>query len=135
MKSDPDLLEILVFRSYRSFDGTIQPLDVGKRNGHPAAIFHPSLISAAPGGAGNGDGHRASKRIRRAFFSGLTRIERRTWAKALEGKSFREIAREEGVSRTAIYERFRGNSKGQGGMIAKNPYAAVWWHFRHQQSL
>jgi hypothetical protein len=33
-------------------------------------------------------------------------------------------------SRTAIYERIRGNSKGHGGMIAKNLYVAIWWRTR-----
>ena len=27
----------------------------------------------------------------------------------------------------AIYERIRGNSKGQGGMIRKNDYVHIWW--------
>jgi len=58
---------------------------------------------------------------------GLTKTERRTWLLLLLGYSIVETARKENVSRSAIYERIRGNSKGQGGMIRKNDYVWIWW--------
>jgi hypothetical protein len=57
----------------------------------------------------------------------LNRTERRTWILLLLGQSIVEIARKEGISRAAIYERIRGNFQGQGGMIRKNDYVHIWW--------
>ena len=58
----------------------------------------------------------------------LTPTERRTWRKLLlEEKTIQQIACEEKTSRAAIYERIRGNSKGQGGMISKNEFVELWW--------
>ncbi|HEY2933121.1 MAG TPA: hypothetical protein VGK99_15370 [Acidobacteriota bacterium] len=127
--------EILLFQTCRGFDGRTHPVDIGKRNGRLALLFHPRLVALPSGIAASCAEDRARRRIRQAFFWGLTPTEKRTWQKALEGSSVRQIAREEGVSRSAIYERFRGNSKGQGGMIAKNPYVAVWWYFRSEKIL
>ena len=58
---------------------------------------------------------------------GLNRIERRTWLMLLLGESITQIADREKRSRSAIYHRIRGNSKGQGGMIRKNDYVRIWW--------
>jgi hypothetical protein len=63
----------------------------------------------------------------------LTAVERRTWLRLVDGTSILELAASEGVSRAAIYERIRGNSKGQGGMIAKNDYVGIWWRLRQTQ--
>ena len=50
----------------------------------------------------------------------------------LAAKSVASIAKEEGVSRAAIYARIQGNSRGQGGMIAKNFWVLLWWRLRQQ---
>jgi hypothetical protein len=36
------------------------------------------------------------------------------------------------VKRSAIYARICGNSKGQGGMIAKNFWVLLWWLCRQK---
>lgn len=65
----------------------------------------------------------------------LTRVERRTWLMLLDGRSVVEIAIREKVSRSAIYERIRGSSRGHGGMITKNAYVALWWCQRLRSNL
>src|ERR1017187_2865836 len=66
------------------------------------------------------------------LFVTLTPIERETWRKILGGQSIASIAKEEGVSRAAIYARIEGNGKGQGGMIAKNFWVLLWWLMRRR---
>ena len=65
-----------------------------------------------------------------ALTANLTETECRTWRRLLDGQSIAAIAAAEGVSRTAIYERIRGSSRGHGGMVAKNPWVALWWLHR-----
>ncbi len=69
------------------------------------------------------------------LYVNLNPVEARTWRQILSGKSISAIAREEGVSRAAIYSRIVGNSKDQGGMIAKNFWVLLWWHFRRKKIL
>src|SRR3954467_6450380 len=60
----------------------------------------------------------------------LTPRQARTWLAILSGKNLSEIAREEGVSRAAIYCRIRGTN-GRGGLIERNLWALIWWlHLR-----
>ena len=66
------------------------------------------------------------------YYVNLNDVERRTWRQILSASSINAIAREEGVSRAAIYARIQGNSKGQGGMIGKNVWVLLWWRLRQQ---
>ncbi|HYT75106.1 MAG TPA: hypothetical protein VEL79_10195 [Vicinamibacterales bacterium] len=56
----------------------------------------------------------------------LSPVERRTWMRLLSGASIRAVAKEDGVTRTAIYARIRG-SRRSAGMVSKNPFVAQWW--------
>lgn len=124
--------ESLIFQSCRSLDGSIHSVNLGRRNGKLTPLFHPAWTSWL------GQPKEVCKNrfvnIRREISRNLTPVERRTWKKLIDGKSILEIAKEEGVSRTAIYERIRGNSKAQGGMIAKNDYVAAWWYLRTRKA-
>lgn len=66
------------------------------------------------------------------FYVNLNDVERRTWRQILSAASINTIAREEGISRAAIYARIQGNSKGQGGMIGKNVWVLLWWRLRQR---
>ena len=66
------------------------------------------------------------------FYVNLNDLERRTWRQILSAISINAIARQEGVSRAAIYARIQGNSKGQGGMIGKNVWVLLWWRVRQR---
>lgn len=57
----------------------------------------------------------------------LTPLERSTWERLMDGSSIAEIAGQDSIKCSAVYARIRGNSKGQGGMISKNEYVALWW--------
>src|ERR1019366_6802789 len=53
------------------------------------------------------------------LFVNLNALEREPWRKILQAQSIASIAKQEGVSRAAIYARIQGNNKGQGGMVAR----------------
>ena len=125
MKDD----ETTYFRRCRDITGQIEPVGVFLRNGKPAPSFSPHLTEP--------DRHPRSRELRellRELMYGLNRKERRTWLLLLLGVSVIDIAQRERVSRAAIYERIRGNSKGQGGMIRKNDYVHIWWRDQRNKS-
>lgn len=59
------------------------------------------------------------------YYVNLNEVERRTWAQILEGQSVSAIARNESVTRQAIYGRLLG-WHGYGGMISKNFWVLLW---------
>ncbi|SRR6266404_1309308 len=120
-------LEITQYHSCRDLYGNVRPVALCKRNGRTALCFDPGFgRSGDEAGNGRGDVE--------GIFDNLTEIESEAWERVLEGRSISQIAEEQGVSRTAIYERIRGNSKGQGGMIAKNHWVRLWWTARKELS-
>jgi hypothetical protein len=121
-----DHLETLLIRQCSGLDGSILSIQVGKRNGQAAPIFHPDWTRMDLPVDDRSNDERIEA-IRRELSVNLNPVERRTWEQLINDRSIAEIARDEGRTRSAIYERIRGNSKGQGGMIAKNPYVALWW--------
>lgn len=116
--------ESTYFRYVRTLDGRLEPIDVVLHNKRLVPRFSPT--AAEPPSAEPSD----FKRLVREVMYGLNRTERRTWLNLLLGLSIVEVACKEKVSRAAIYERLRGNSKGQGGMIRKNDYVRIWWERR-----
>ena len=122
-----DDLESFRFKTCRDLYGGVQPISTGRRNGRPAIFFSPDIAepTAPPGPA-------PDLREQERLFVNLTPIERETWRKILSAQSIASIAKEEGVSRSAIYARIEGNGKGQGGMIAKNFWVLLWWLMRRR---
>jgi hypothetical protein len=119
-------LDLLRFRRCRDLHGNILNVTVGKRNGKPAVFIRPSLEDPDPAPEPRGliDQER--------LFVNLNPVERETWRKLLAAQSVASIAQEEGVSRNAIYARIKGNTQGQGGMIAKNYWVLLWWRLRRR---
>jgi hypothetical protein len=120
--------ETIYFRYCRTIDGRLLPVDTARRNGRLVPLFSPTDLEP-PTAGGEADSREIDELIAE-ISQDLTAIERRTWLQLVDGATILDIANAEGVSRAAIYERIRGNSKGQGGMIAKNPYVAIWWGLR-----
>jgi hypothetical protein len=118
--------ELLRYQQCRNLSGELVPVSVGRRNGKPAAFFPPDL--EGPFQRREHD----DARVRERLFVNLNPVERETWRKLLAAMSIASIAKEEGVSRAAIYARIQGNSKGQGGMIAKNFWVLLWWRLRQE---
>src|SRR5579862_9722392 len=112
--------DLLRFRRCRDLHGYPVPLTVGRRNGKSAAFLSPHWegTGAAP--------EPQEIANQEKYFVNLNPIERETWRKLLAAQSVASIAKEEGVSRAAIYARIQGNNKGQGGMIAKNFWVLLW---------
>lgn len=120
----PRLNETTEFRQWRTLDGSAEPVDLIRRNKQLVPRYSPAVTE--PPAVDRGE----LKRLLREVMYELTPCERRTWLLLMLGFSIVETARKERVSRTAIYERIRGNSKGQGGMIRKNDYVRIWWERR-----
>jgi len=118
--------EQLQFRHCRNLSGEAVAISVGRRNGR-RAIFFPPDIAEPTNPAGPAPDLREQERL----FVNLTPIERQTW-QILSAQSIASIAKEEGISRAAIYARIEGNGKGQGGMIAKNFWVLLWWLMRRR---
>jgi hypothetical protein len=119
--------ELLRFRHCRDLGGNTISISVGRRNGKPAVFFPPTPCPPCKTPDGTDD-FRDQERL----FINLNPVERGTWRKLLATQSIASIAKEEGVSRAAIYARIQGNGKGQGGMIAKNFWVLLWWRLRQR---
>jgi hypothetical protein len=119
--------ETLIFRSCRSLDGRSHQVDVGRRNGRPVLILHPDWTT--PNLPSTTTHSEISTGFLELICINLTPLERLTWLQLLAGRSVRNIARDQGVSRAAIYIRIRGKD-GKGGMAVKNPWVGAWWDRR-----
>jgi hypothetical protein len=119
--------DVMDFQACCGLDGRVCQIEIVKRNGRVAPLISRSFTAYSPRSNQDESEERARKLFRQLSCN-LTKVERRTWRKLLvDGLPIAQVAAEEGVSRNAIYERIRGNSKGQGGMIAKNEFVALWW--------
>jgi hypothetical protein len=123
-----EISELLYFRHCRALDGALIPIDTAKHNGRVVPCFSPGQFEPIHDGA---DGE--LDELIAEICQDLTAVERRTWLDLIDGLTVLDIAATEGVSRAAIYARIRGNSKGHGGMVAKNPYVAIWWRLRQEK--
>ena len=119
--------ETLRFPVCRDLHGALHNVSAGKRNGKPA-IFFPGTFTEPEQPMNPKPDIREQERL----FVNLNPLERETWRKILAAQSIASIAKEEGVSRAAIYARIQGNSKGQGGMIGKNLWVLLWWQLRQK---
>jgi hypothetical protein len=126
---DIDLLEALFFQRCADANGSTQSLQVGRRNGRPS-VFLARGICYLP----ELDARPTAFIDQERFFVNLNRVERETWRKILQAQSIASIARQEGVSRAAIYARIEGNRRGHGGMIRKNFWVLLWWRLRQKTS-
>jgi len=116
--------ETLLFLRWRDLSGHLECVDVIKRNGQLAPRYVPEYSRANQ----PSEMHEPLKEL----MYNLTAIERRTWLSLLLGVPIGVIAERQCVSCSAIYERIRGNSKRQGGMVRKNHYVRNWWRDRRK---
>jgi hypothetical protein len=123
--SDQDLFR---FCSYCDLSGTPHRISRGKRNGRPVAFFAPTALEPVEPAAEPIDYSEQSR-----LFVNLNALESATWKRLLTAQSIASIAKEDGVSRAAIYARIEGNGTGQGGMTAKNFWVLLWWRLRERQ--
>jgi hypothetical protein len=120
--------ETTYYRYCRTLEGKLEPVDYVRHNGRLVPRFVPDADD--PPAKDRSD----LKRLLREVMYGLNRTERRTWLLLLLGNSILEVACKEKVSRTAIYERIRGNAHGHGGMIRKNDYVWIWWRDQRKKN-
>jgi len=121
---DQTSIELLRFRRCRDLHGNAVGVTVGRRNGKPAAFLTARFEDSAP--APEPQEFEDDPK----HYVNLNPLERETFRRILKGQSIASIAQEDGVKRSAIYARICGNSKGQGGMIAKNFWVLLWWRCR-----
>jgi DNA-directed RNA polymerase specialized sigma24 family protein len=115
--------ETSYFRYVRRLDGTLEPVDLARRNGRLAPRFHPSVTE--PEMQSTGEESPEYRELVEEVSRSLNEIERRTWLKILDGRSILDIADEEGVSRAAIYDRISR-------MVSKNAYCQIWWRHKNK---
>jgi uncharacterized protein YpbB len=130
MTGDTD--DLLLFRLCRNLRGDIHNFDLIRRNGQLVPNFRPEWTSLVPEADREAE-DAWRKELRDELCTGLNALERRTWERIIDGIPILDIAAMDGVSRSAIYERIRGI--GTGGMVAKNPYVALWWALRLRRQL
>lgn len=118
--------EILQFQRYCDLSGKQHAAHIIKHNGHFSATLAPDSFDQGS------DREAADFTEQEKLFVNLTPLERRTWQRILNGWNISAIARDENVSNAAIRSRIQGNSKGQGGMVAKNFWVLLWWNMRHK---
>ncbi|MGJ5814483.1 hypothetical protein [Paludibaculum fermentans] len=118
--------DILRFRRCSDLYGNPVSVTIGRRNGKTEAFLRP--LSEDPSPAPEPQGFEDNPK----YYVNLNPVERRTFRKILLGQSVANIAKEEGIKRSSVYARICGNSKGQGGMIAKNFWVLLWWRLRQK---
>lgn len=119
--------ESIYFRSCCSITGAVRDLHSCRRNGYPMLVFPADVAEPDP----EPDEGELAELVEELSYN-LNPLERRTWLKLMDGQPVEHIAADEGVTRTAIYERIRGNSKAWGGMVKKNDYVRHWWERRRE---
>ncbi len=124
MSDDEFVISSALFKRINGATGHGQLI---RRNGRPQIAFAPECAEF-PSKDVSLDLYEREK-----FYVNLNPLERETWSKILRGWSLSRIAADEGVTHQAILSRIRGNSKGQGGMVAKNFYVLIWWIAREAQ--
>lgn len=123
--------DVFTCQRYRTLTGSIQSVPIYRRNGRIAANFRPADTTSSQTDPSDDHAQHGAK-VLRALSAGLTRLERRTWWRILDGWSVDAIADADGVSRTAIYCRIRGKH-GNGGMASKNTWVSEWWARRQHE--
>lgn len=111
------------YRYCRDITGKLVPVDLGRQNGRCAPRFDREITAPEARPLVSRDFRELVVEVTR----GLTRIQRRTWLKIIfNGLSIAQIALDEKVTRTAIYQRIHQ-------MVRKNGYVAIWWRRRETQ--
>ena len=111
------------FRYCRMLDGALVAVDIARRNGRRVPLFSPSVIHY-PQPTETYPATCVRQQDCR-YYVNLNDVERRTWRQILAAIPIGTIARNEGVSRQAIYARLLGR-RGYGGMIGKNYWVLIW---------
>jgi DNA-directed RNA polymerase specialized sigma24 family protein len=122
--------ETTYFQYARRIDGRLEAIDTTRHNGRLVPRFDPSWTDSISDLSE--DDSELEELIAELSYN-LNPLERRTWLQLIDGLPVEQIADAEGVSRTAVYERIRGNFKKQGGMVKKNDYVRIWWNLRQSQ--
>jgi hypothetical protein len=112
------------FRYCRRLDGSLEPIDLAKRNQRRVPRFHPSVIEAPESEPEESAEYRE---LVEEVSQNLNAVERRTWLKIIDGRSTLDIAAEDGVSRAAVYCRLKA-------MVRKNAYVAIWWRLKKKKN-
>lgn len=117
----------ILFPTCNTLGGRSDRVRPGRRDGRPVVLLPPNWAHKAS--------QQACSSLRfddLSFCVNFDEVERRTWSQILSTIGINAIAREEGVSRAAIYARIQGNSKGQGGMTGENVWVLLWWRMRQR---
>ena len=107
--------EVTYFRYCRDHSGNLVPVDLARRNGRLVPRFPPSMTAAAAPEEGESDEY---GELVAEVTEKLTPVQSRTFLRLADGASILEIAKEENVSRAAIYDRIKR-------MIRRNAYCAI----------
>jgi hypothetical protein len=111
--------ETTYYRYCRGHDGRLYSVDVAKRNGRAVPLFPPSAFESES----LGDGEHTSDFLETVEIVtyDLTEVQRRTFLRlTIDGRSILDVAKEEAVSRAAIYARIRA-------MVHRNLFVKAWW--------
>src|SRR5438128_233438 len=104
--------ETRYFRLVRDFTGKLVPVDLARRNRRLVPRFHPSMLDPLAGDVEElGDFHELVAEVSQ----NLNPLETRTWLRLLDGMSILDLAKDDRVSRAAIYSRLER-------MVTKNAY-------------
>jgi hypothetical protein len=115
--------EVHYFRYVRKVDGSLEPVDVARRNGRVVPRFHPSVLE--PPETTDPEETPEYQELVSEISQNLNPTEKGTWLRLLDGASICDIASDARVSRAAIYDRIKR-------MVAKNDYVAIWWRLKNK---
>ena len=114
--------EITYFRYCRTLDGRLEPVDTARQNGRVVPRFPRSITEPPPSDETETAEYRE---LVEEVSENLNAVERGTWLRILDHQPILEIAKEDGVTRAAIYDRIHR-------MVEKNEYCAIWWRLKNK---
>jgi DNA-binding CsgD family transcriptional regulator len=120
---DNDSPETNQFPQYHRIDGAVETVSLIRRNRRPELQFPPAVIEFPL--YLEAEETPEYRELVDEVCQNLSETERRTWLRIIDGRSILDIAREEGVSRQAIYDRIKR-------MVEKNEYCAIWWRLKNK---
>jgi DNA-directed RNA polymerase specialized sigma24 family protein len=120
---DDDTFKTRYFRYIRTLDGRLVAIDFVRQNGRRVPRFDSSSLT--PPLHDQEEDSEEMKELKAEVTYALTQIETLTFLRLLDDWPVTEVAKEDRVSRTAIYKRIEN-------MIRKNDYVWIWWRGRNK---
>ena len=120
---DNNTTETTYFRYFRNLQGELMSIDFAKQSRRRVPLFDRSCLT--PDFHDQEEESAEMKELQDEVSYSLTPTERSTFLRLLDDFSIAELAKDDRVSRAAIYCRIHS-------MVPKNEYVKIWWERKNK---